>query len=168
MIDIIKNIILNNVDHIKSLIIETNPLLKHYQTIDNDILKWNIDPSYHFIFNNSMNKYITIDGIQIRYKESNIGDLIIPQIPLKLNIIKKYIPKFYNILKPIVPKILVNITSTTRNNNIKTLNCSSIISKLKNRAFINKLTNQEEPNNFPVKFVKKITIYYICSNIYCI
>lgn len=155
-IDIIKNIILNNVDHIKSLIIETNPLLKHYQTIDNDILKWNIDPSYHFIFNNSMNKYINIDGIQIRYKESNIGDLIIPQIPLKLNIIKKYIPKFYNILKPIAPKILVNITSTTRNNNIKTLNCSSIISKLKNRAFINKLTNQEEPNNFPVKFVKKI------------
>lgn len=155
-INMIKNTILNNVDNIKSLIIETNPILEKYQTIHNNILKWNIHESYNYIFYNGMNKYITINGITIRYRESYISDLIIPSIPSKLNIIRKFIPKFYDILKPIVPKIIVNITSTSRNNDIKTLNPSTIISKLKNRTFINKLTNQEEPSNFPIKFVKKI------------
>jgi hypothetical protein len=69
--------------------------------------------------------------------------------PIKLS-------KYCTIIDPIAPKYVVNMGKSTRYtiSNEIIINDYNIIKKLKNRRFVNKIANQEEFTNFPLKLLK--------------
>ncbi len=64
--------------------------------------------------------------------------------------------KYCTIVDPIAPKYVVNMGKSTKYNVTDeiVINNYSIIKKLKNRRFINKISDQEESTNFPLKLLK--------------